>query len=144
MERILILILVLFSYSEMEACRCVQSKNLKSEFDGTEIVISGKVVEIEILEENHLMKVEFLTERIYKGADIQEKIVIYTPKSTAACGYLEFEIGKNFIVFLSQKKLPPHTFKTDSGKEKFFWTTHCTRTSQYSESLNSELCELLE
>lgn len=143
MNRILILIFVLFSYSEIKACRCAPSENLKSEFERTEIVVSGKVVAKKILEENHLLKVEFVIDHIYKGTDIQEKIVIYTPKSTAACGYLEFEIGKNFIVFLSQKKELPYKFKINSGKENLFWTTHCTWTSQYQESLHSEICELL-
>lgn len=144
MKRILILILLLFSYSEMEACKCAPSENLKSEFDGTEIVVRGKVVGKKILEENHLLKVEFVIEHIYKVTYIQEKIVIYTPKSSAACGYLEFEIGKDFIVFLSQKKELAYKFKINSGKENLFWTTHCTWTSQYNESLHSEISELLK
>lgn len=128
----------------MEACKCAPSENLKSEFDGTEIVVGGKVVGKKVLDENHLLEVELLIERIYKGTDIQEKIVIYTPKSTAACGYLEFEIGQDFIVFLSQKKELPFKFKIDSGKENLFWTTHCTWTNQYNGSLHSEICKLLE
>ena len=128
----------------MEACKCIPNGNLKSEFNGTEIVVSGKVVGKKILEENHLLKVEFVIEHIYKGTDIQEKIVIYTPKSTAACGYTEFEIGKDFIVFLSQKKELPYKFKINSGNENLFWTTHCTWTSQFQESSHSEICELLK
>ena len=145
-KKIIYIAVLLFSL-EVSACRCFPNETLQAEFDETEIIANGKVIGKEVLENSDLLKITFEARVIYKGKEIKNDIIIYTPKSNAACGYLEFEVGKEFIVFLSKEKELHYKFekiKESQGGENIFWTTHCTWTNLYTDDLHSELCELLE
>jgi hypothetical protein len=166
-----LIFLVLFNGFQVLACKCSKNESLQSEFDGTEVVIHGRVLNVEIVKlkstfdplqldsinkqyhnqeerlaglDLELLKVEFETIQIYKGQKINNIITIYTARGTAACGFSEFEEGKEFIAFLSNINYLNFMFnKAVEGqkKENVFWTNRCTWTSKFDSGLNKEICE---
>jgi len=167
-----LIFLVLFNGFQVLACKCSKNESLQSEFDGTEVVIHGRVLSVEIVKlkstfdslqldsinkqyhnqaeglaglDLELLKVEFETIQIYKGQEeINNIITIYTARRAAACGFSEFEKGKEFITFLSSINYLNFMFnKAVEGqkKENVFWTNRCTWTSKFESGLNKEICE---
>lgn len=143
MKLILIFIAVAtLNLTEATFCRCVPNDTLKKEFNETAFIVHGKVINIETVQ-SHLLKVTLEIIQSYKGKTTDKIITIYTYNSAVGCGYTEFEKGKEFISFLSQRSAVDA--KIDELDEKMiFWTTRCTLTGLYDKEIESELCTLIE
>lgn len=88
---------------------------------------------------DYIFKVTIQIENKYKGAFADDTVVIYTAMLSASCGY-RFVIGETYFVHAYKKDPVASMFVGDDernqrlGRKNTFWTTHCTRTSEYSES----------
>ena len=157
--KLILVLIFLFGIQSALACRCVKNISVKTEFKETEVIVSGKVLSKtyvsseNVLEKERLdlikkeykdnpkkmselkmesiIKIELGVNYTYKGNAIQDKITIYTSKFSSACGYLGFEVGQDFITYLSTR---------DNG---YFWTNRCTRTKKFDEMDDKTLCELM-
>ena len=160
-----------------KACKCQNSENVQEEFEQTSFIVSGKVLskshvsyesilseeELDLIRKKFetnpqkmnglklesIIKIELAINHIYKGTGIKDKITIYTSKFGQSCGYLGFEIGQNFIAYLSSTSYL-NTFynlpskKLDETKENgVFWTNHCRRTRVFDKTEDKELRKLM-
>lgn len=170
MKKLLFLILVIF-YGKCFACQCHRIE-LKKELKYTSAIAHVKVLKIEYvsrgsifsdaerkhLEENsqaHILdssrsksvaKVEVEIIVTYKGSFDSEKLTIYTSKHGQSCGYLGFELGKDFIVFLSPERLSKRLFENyiNLNNPNRLWTNRCSRTTVFDEVNANEIVEGLK
>lgn len=80
----------------------------------------------------------------FKGGDLGDTVTIYTAMKSASCGYA-FEMDKTYIVYASPKCYMDFAFLPEADrnknleKENTYWTTHCSRTAEYSKREADEL-----
>ena len=85
----------------------------------------------------------------YKGVDIRDTVTIYTAMKSATCGYA-FEKDKVYIIYASKRSYMDFMFLAESDRDKNFekkntyWTTHCSRTTEYNKLEADELKTLKE
>ena len=171
----IVLIALILSFQAAIACKCDGYGSVKKEFEQTELIVRGIVLskeyvsyfstlskkQVELIIEKYqsdeqklawfsskmVTKIELEVSKTYKGKGTS-KVVIYTNKSGASCGYLDFEIGKEFIVYASEFGYVDTRYgdKENSGKwkrsESEFWTNHCRRTKYFNVSEHQQLSEL--
>ena len=143
----IVLIFLVLSFQTAIACRCYEPESLEKEFEETELIVRGVVLSKEyvsyfstlsgkqakLIQEKYkadkqklawftsktITKIELKVSETYKGKGTS-KVVIYTNKSGASCGYLDFEIGKEFIVYASEFGYVDTRYrdKENSGKWK--------------------------
>jgi len=98
---------------------------------------------LEYFEMTFVLKTEFEIIEKYKGNSHPKTIVIYTPMLSATCGY-RFKKGEEYIVYASTKNFLAFMFQKGNETKRFeknntFWTTHCTRTTEYAKLEADEL-----
>lgn len=159
-----------------KACKCQGSENIQEEFEQTSVVVSGKVLnkcyvsyestlnnqDLELIRKEYeskperlnaiksesIVKIELEVNYTYKGDGITDKIIIYTSRFGASCGYLGFEIGQNFIAYLSPKNYLDVFYKTSrklngTDEQGVFWTNQCRWTKMFDEMEDKELRKLM-
>ena len=82
----------------------------------------------------------------YKGENLQKTVIIYTPLLSASCGF-RFQKDEQYIAYASSENSMNFLFQDKDGtkrheKDATFWTTHCTRTTEYAEIEADELMTL--
>lgn len=175
LKLILLAFLTLGIYTA-NACSCQSSDDLQDEYKWISTIVHGKVLtksyvsyestltterlkliqkeyesdyqKLNALKLESIIKVELEVYHIYKGTGIKDKIVIYTSRHGASCGYLDFEIGKEFIIYLSPKsyldvfyKVPGENLRKVENNEAF-WTNQCRRTRMFDKKEDKELRSL--
>jgi hypothetical protein len=71
---------------------------------------------------------------LFKGAARKKTVTIFTPQSSASCGYT-FEEGKEYVIYgtpqsnLHASFLSRSKRKSNPGKKNTYWTNVCTRTT---------------
>lgn len=82
----------------------------------------------------------------FRNSSHSEFVSVVTPRQSAACGYLGFEVGERFIVFgHNESHTLPHISGLNNQLEfhpNLVWTNHCTSTSVYYDSMFEELEEI--
>jgi hypothetical protein len=105
---------------------------------------------INILDGPIVTKVIILIDKKYKCKFQSDSVVIYTARMGAACGYLDFEIGKQFIIYaFNSSNLYRFLSNNDNlidGLEikNSFWTNQCTRTTGYYSEDKKELDKIVD
>ena len=94
-------------------------------------------------EMTYVLKIHLEIIQKYKGDSLRGSIVIYTPLLTASCGYT-FEEGKEYIVYASSNNFLSFLFRKEGDNTRYeqdssFWTNHCTRTTEYTQSESDQL-----
>lgn len=161
------------TYQTLLACKCNVNDDTKAGFESSEIIVHGKVINKEFvtfsssftgkgmelvcesyindaqiqdfLEREFLIKVEVEVIEIYKGERIPKIISIYTARTTAACGFLEFEIEREYQIYLFSTSYFDHNFKNvslDKNLYNGFWTNRCTRTRSFDSMEDRKLKNL--
>ena len=171
MKKIIISLILIFSFTNTIACNCEDAGSVKEAYDYTESIISGTVIEMSfvsyensmnknskqlredlknkpqkltLLETEFIIKIKLKVNKVLKGKTISDTITIYTTRNGASCGYTKFEIGGKFIIYSSSSSQAFWVFNSDKKleQEDSYWTNHCTRTKKYNENEFKEL-ELL-
>lgn len=156
-----------------KACKCKDAKDVQTEFEGTEVIVHAKVLsksivsyastlsteKIDVIKEEYksdsqklsflqsesIIKVELEIIESYKGNGLKKKIVVYTSRYGASCGFLGFKINEDFIIYLSAKSDMEFMFaKASTGTKDNLrlWTNRCTRTTGFDKSEHEKLCKL--
>ncbi len=166
---------VVFTYAI--SCNCEDPGTVAEAYNYTETIIYGKVVKKEfvsfgytmeleksnylssllkndkqklgIFESNFIVKIELAVKKIYKGKIVNDRITIFTTRTGASCGFIRFEIGKDFIIYASSRSHAYWLFGTEIAVKSFekrntYWTNQCTRTEEYNSYEASELEKLMK
>jgi len=149
MKKTLLLSLVLLlSATKTFACSCIEtnesiSKKITKEFDQSDLIITGKVIDIKIVNKEKqkssfdpiIYKFEVL--KNIKGALKTKVIDIVSVESGASCGY-KFELGKSYLVY--SKKSVYYSSKTKN--EYDFATGLCKRNQKLKNVSKKEFRKL--
>ena len=149
MKRTFFLILILiFSITEAFACSCTEtneslSKKVKKAFTQADLIISGKVVEIKIVNKARMKSsadpiiYKFEITKTIKGNIEREIIEIVSETSGASCGYT-FKLGKSYLVYARKS-----THFAEMTKNEFdFVTNLCDRNQKLNKVRKKELRKL--
>ncbi|MGB5820861.1 MAG: hypothetical protein WBG90_15355 [Saonia sp.] len=175
--KLTLLIFLTLGVYTAKACKCEGSEGVQKEFEQTNVIVSGKVLskcyvsyestlsteQRDLIREEYdsnsdrfnklklesIIKIELEIYYTYKGTGIEDKITIYTSKFGASCGYLGFEIGQDFIAYLTTEsylnsiyKIPNNT-NNETDTKVIFWTNHCRRTTEFDKMEDKELRKLM-
>jgi hypothetical protein len=168
MIRIIFIIFILSVSTRSLACNCNETGTVDESFKYSDAVFHGKVIQktfvsfgqsikkeaadsirrtldegkLNLFDSDFIIKLEFEVKHHFKGTTIDDTIIIYTSRTSASCGYIGFEIGKEYIVYSSSKSHVFSTFlspKNEFEKENTYWTNHCTRTQEFNFGEYKEL-----
>ena len=172
MKKLTIILSILLSTQIAFACSCEEPGSVEESYKYSDAVFYGKVLKlsyvtisesmnVEIVDSlrstiatdernedlfnfEYLIKVEFELIKCYKGENLKDTVVIYTPRGSASCGFTRFTIGKEYIVYASSESYMYNTFINNRQskkleKENTYWTNHCTRTAEFDSFESNEL-----
>ena len=159
----------------MFACKCEYVDDIKTEYSTTDKIIHAKVISkefvsfssalnkngvklikstyssekeiIEFIEKDWIIKMEMEILSVYKGKKLSKNITVYTSRHSATCGYLNFKVGEEYQVYLSNKCYFDNLFKNAGLKSKNYngyWTNICTRTKPFDLEEDKNLKKLME
>ena len=157
------------------ACKCQNKDDIKLDYANTEVVVRAKVLnkefvtfsstldgkgldlvckayqndteKLDFLEKDWILKTELEIIDTYKGNGLSKKIVVYTSRLSASCGYLNFEIGKEFQIYLSSTCYFHFMFKkAQLNPENYthYWTSRCSRTKEFDLTEDRILKSLMD
>ncbi|WP_418502445.1 hypothetical protein [Flagellimonas sp.] len=171
---LILLILVGLNHHTLLACKCDVKDEIEAHFEGTEVIVHGKVISKEFVDFGHsltakglhlvcesyendievlgfmdkefLIKVELEVIETYKGQKLPKRISVYTARTSGACGYLKFEMGKEYQIYLSSTCYFNLKFKNANLNKSHYnglWTNRCTRTREFDPAEDRELKKLM-
>ncbi|HZG83425.1 hypothetical protein [Paenibacillus sp.] len=127
-----------FAPPQAAACSCAEPPPLAEDRERQTAIFAGEVVEIEAEVGGKMrssadpMRVAFEVDASWKGVRTKQ-VIVRTAVSGASCGYEDFEVGREYIVFAT-------------GPLERLETGLCTRTAplESSAALTAELGPALE
>jgi len=154
MKNLILILFIAFAYfifpAKAAACSCLlktspagvseaeksklMAQEIKLDFDKTNIVFSGEVIEIvskgetETTPADHF-EIRLKVQRIWKGINSTEEIKIATPSS---CLRYNFEVGKSFLVYAS-----------DDRKTNLLWTNMCAGTLPLESATATDVLKII-
>lgn len=166
MKRFLLFICFLSFMQQGITCSCEYPTEISNAFLGSKTVAHGEVVELkitkvsdsmdpnslnkflkneklrqhqsELLKSNFLIQVKFKIIELFKGDIKTDTLILYTTRTGASCGYTNFEIGKQFIIYSSPTSYFFSSFfstqkNINLEKANSNWVTSCSLTSELRE-----------
>lgn len=144
----LLLLIFLFSITKTFACSCGKTKGALSQkveeaYTKSDLIISGKVIEIEIVNKTIMKSTadpiiyKFEITKIIKGKIEKQVIEIVSEESEISCGY-EFEFGKSYLVYARKSTC----FSSQTNNEFDFVTSLCDRNQKLKNVDKEELRKL--
>ncbi|CAM3191971.1 hypothetical protein PALU110988_07610 [Paenibacillus lupini] len=88
----------------VHACSCATTPNIEDQLNRKTAIFTGKVVSITEPAKRNLVstadavKVQFEVKTVWKG-EVSSQTTVYTTRSSASCGYENFDVNEEFIVF---------------------------------------------
>lgn len=141
-----IILFLTFGIHTAKACKCQGQNDVQTEFEGTKVIVHGKVLnksfvsyastlsteklnairekyksdsqKLAFLESESIIKVELEIIESYKGNGQKNKITVYTSRSSASCGFLGFKVDEDFLIYLSPKSQMDFMFSKASNGAK--------------------------
>ena len=148
------------------ACDCKTSSSIEKSFENSRLVIYGKVLSKEFITYSETLlpnwsdsivkwakdkgqlldlstinpnvtRVKVLVLKAYKNLSHFDTLTIFTPRSSASCGFNAFEVGKEFLVFSGSDLFKSSEFKNYINEnvqlKNTSWTNQCTRTREANQ-----------
>jgi hypothetical protein len=148
------------------ACDCEPSSSIEKSFDNSRLVIFGKVISKELITYSetlqtswsdsltkwakdkgklldlstiapNVIRLKVIVLKAYKNQSNLDTLTIFTPRSSANCGFNDFEVDKEFVIFNGSDLFKSLEFKTylkeNVQLENTYWTNTCTRTSEANQ-----------
>ena len=103
-------VLIGFAYP----CSCLEPPSPEEAYEEADVVLSGKVLNMDLDESGYYFEVSIQTIDVWKG-DVLDEIIILTETSSDACGY-EFQINNEYLIY---------AYNYNGG----VYTNICTRTN---------------
>ena len=102
----------------------------------------GQLLDLSTIAPN-VIRVKVLVLKSYKNQTHLDTLTIFTPRSSASCGFNEFEVAKEYLIFNGVdlfKSLEFKNYKNENVQLKnTFWTNQCTRTAIAKQDLLDSL-----
>ena len=95
-------------------CSCAEPPPPEEAYEEADVVLSGKVLNMDLDESGYYFEVSIQTIDVWKG-DVLDEIIILTETSSDACGY-EFQINNEYLIY---------AYNYNGG----VYTNICTRTN---------------
>jgi len=135
---------------DTKACDCTGKKTVDESVKYSDVIVSGTILQKRLVKtlggpyknlilnpdsvafaQSHikgsLYAYTIVSDKVYKGNNIQDTFIVYSATSAAGCGY-EFEKSKQYIIYARNLEVE------DNGKKNIFLTTYCTRTNVYNDA----------
>ena len=169
MKLLLFLVILWTSFGSL-ACSCQDPGSVEESLEYSDIVVHGKVISMsdvsyrstlskehgdslndaledrrrEVFNSDMIVKVELEVKQIYKGEVCSDTLVIYTARSSSACGF-RFKERENYIIYGMSESYQAGFYHDQSPPKttNVFWTNHCTRTAEYTFQEAKELEALI-
>jgi hypothetical protein len=102
----------------------------------------GQLLDLSTIAPN-VIRVKVLVLKSYKNQTHLDTLIIFTPRSSASCGFNEFEVAKEYLIFNGVDLFKSSEFKNYKNEnvqlKNSFWTNQCTRTSIAKQDLLDSL-----
>ena len=95
-------------------CSCLEPPPPEEAYEEADVVLSGKVINIDLDDSGYYFEVSIQTIDVWKG-DVLDEIIILTETSSDACGF-NFQINNEYLIY---------AYSYNSG----IYTNICTRTN---------------
>ena len=167
MKILTLVVLLLYSLTNQTAaaCSCVGESTVKGEYSSSDIVATGRIINIEIewlpdsakikemvelgfpadsLDKRfngyYLKKVILKIDEVYKGNALAETVLIYTGMGGGDCGF-PFTKGKRYVIYGDTESYFGDFFNDQEfpHKQDTYWTNICTRTRKHNRKEIKEL-----
>lgn len=164
MRFILSLAFVFLLRLSAEACACVPKSPVPEAYESAAAVVKAKVLSMEYIsyaasmdpekevlvrrnlagKEHYLRqfdskvinKVQVAVLKVYKGDSIPDTLTIYTHRTSGSCGFTDFKVGQDFIIYGSNSGNGFNYFNIGGveglKQENSFWAYKCSRTTPYT------------
>ena len=147
-KTVLLILFFIFSITKTFSCSCIEtneslSKKVKRAFSQSDLIISGKVVEILIVNKAKMkfsadpIIYKFEIIKVIKGKITKKIIEIASETMEMSCGY-NFELGKSYLVYARKST---HFSKMTNNKFDFV-TSLCDRNKIVEKVQEKEFLEL--
>ena len=166
------LLLVVASKSFTLACDCKPASCIEKSFEQANLVVHARVLSKEYISYSetllpnwsdslakwakekgqlldlstiapNVIRVKVLVLKSYKNQTHLDTLTIFTPRSSASCGFNEFEEAKDYVIFNGLDLFKSSEFKNYKNEnvqlKNSFWTNQCTRTSIAKQDLLDSL-----
>jgi hypothetical protein len=161
-ELFIILLLSGASQSFALACDCKPTPSIEKSFEQANLVVYARVLSKEFISYSetllpnwsdslakwakdkgqlldlstitpNVIRVKVLVLKSYKNQTHLDTLTIYTSRSSASCGFNEFEVAKDYVIFNGVDLFKSSEFKNYKNEnvqlKNTFWTNQCTRTA---------------
>ena len=172
--KIILLVFLIFCIknTELIACRCEDPGTVKESFDNTTLLIYGEIISFDYVsieetmnpektkkirnqldkskllqfESEFIIRVDVRIKNQYKGNVINDVTTIFTTRTGASCGFRDFKVGEEFIIYAYRNAgfyyynyASSSDIKKGLGKDGTYWTNHCARTKSGNKAELKEL-----
>ena len=102
----------------------------------------GQLLDLSTIAPN-VIRIKVLVLKSYKNQTHLDTLTIFTPRSSSSCGFNEFEVAKEYLIFNGLDLFKSSEFKNYKNEnvqlKNSFWTNQCTRTSIAKQDLLDSL-----
>ena len=136
MKNFMTILFLLFFTHFCYSCVCAEQGTRENSIRKTDVIVLGKIISKELFSnEDHKVtglrmtyeKDTITVSEIIKGK-VKSKTLIIATGAPGGCGY-DFKIGKTYLIYADKRE--------DNKKDKFLYTSICTRTNIFQkEELN--------
>lgn len=110
MTKLFLIYLVVFGtwfmveHETVHACSCAETPNIEDQLNRKTAIFTGKVVSLtepakgKLVSTADPVKVQFEVKTVWKG-EVSSQTTVYTAMSSVSCGYENFKVNEEFIVF---------------------------------------------
>ncbi|MBP6455503.1 MAG: hypothetical protein KA275_02135 [Chitinophagaceae bacterium] len=135
MNKILLLLFILFQWNYGFSCSCIGKRTVREEFEKSDAVFEGRILSKNkfIVQDNNLpanykmYKVEFkiLVLKKYKGSLVKDTISVITGNGGGDCG-IDFILDKSYIIYTNYSN---KYFENGKEIQPFLTTDICRRNT---------------
>lgn len=138
MKNVFLLVLLL-AMTRTFACSCARtagplSYKVGESFSKSDLIITGKVVDIEDVKTGYSMIYTFEVTEMIKGEAQKKTIEIISNRNGASCGYV-FKLGQSYLVYARMST----RFTSKTNNDFDFTTSLCSRNQQLQNLDKKEL-----
>jgi hypothetical protein len=102
----------------------------------------GQLLDLSTIAPN-VIRIQVFVIKSYKNQTHLDTLTIFTPRSSASCGFNEFEVAKEYVIFNGVDLFKSSEFKNYKNEnvqlKNTLWTNQCTRTAIAKQDLLDSL-----
>jgi hypothetical protein len=165
-------LIAVVSQSFALACDCKPASSIEKSFEKSNLVVHARVLSKEFISYSetllpnwsdslakwakdkgqlldlstiapNVIRIKVLVLKSYKNQTHLDTLTIFTPRSSSSCGFNEFEVAKEYLIFNGLDLFKSSEFKNYKNEnvqlKNTYWTNQCTRTEITKQDLLDSL-----